>query len=329
MAFGFAGAGAGAANALEDILKEQMVRAQMLQRQREVAAQLALQTRQVEGVEADRATNRALQTRDRDLADQKYRDEQAQDATDRNIGLDASNVLAMPGMDNAAKAQELTSSVLRNPRASSAPGMLKTIEGLTRKPDRDPIADHRAIKQIDQEFEKPTAPAKPGVHVVGGNLVDDTGHVLFQAPEKPNPNGPDPAKAAETRAKILDAAKGLRDSAGRNAMTGMRGMSYGFGLSGADPVPGTDAASAKARYDTLKSLLTLENLGLLKGAMSDKDLLFLQSAGSSLNTSMKDDAFAAELDKIISKFENVPGAGGANPPADAPPKGKFTIIRKE
>jgi hypothetical protein len=63
----------------------------------------------------------------------------------------------------------------------------------------------------------------------------------------------------------------------------------------------------EAKVDTLKSNLTLENLKLLKGAMSDKDLLFLNSIGSSLNVNMTEDQFNKELDKVIGKLETATG----------------------
>lgn len=59
----------------------------------------------------------------------------------------------------------------------------------------------------------------------------------------------------------------------------------------------------ESKVATLKANLTLDNLKLLKGAMSDKDLMFLQSVGSSLNTSMSEENFNKELRKIIRKLD--------------------------
>jgi hypothetical protein len=64
------------------------------------------------------------------------------------------------------------------------------------------------------------------------------------------------------------------------------------------------------KINTLKSSLTLENLKLLKGSMSDKDLLFLNSIGSSLSTDMSEASFNAELDRIISKLKTATGVSG-------------------
>lgn len=60
----------------------------------------------------------------------------------------------------------------------------------------------------------------------------------------------------------------------------------------------------EAKVNTLKANLTLDNLKLLKGAMSDKDLLFLNSIGSSLDTNMTEQQFNTELDRIITKLES-------------------------
>jgi hypothetical protein len=74
----------------------------------------------------------------------------------------------------------------------------------------------------------------------------------------------------------------------------------------------------EAKVDSLKANLTLDNLKLLKGAMSDKDLLFLNSIGSSLNTGMSEAAFDTELDRVITKLES---AGATTAGTGAIPKG--------
>jgi len=61
------------------------------------------------------------------------------------------------------------------------------------------------------------------------------------------------------------------------------------------------------KVNTLKANLTLENLGLLKGPMSDKDLAFLQAVGSSLTTNMSEAEFDKELDKVISRLSTAAG----------------------
>ena len=48
-------------------------------------------------------------------------------------------------------------------------------------------------------------------------------------------------------------------------------------------IPGTEAANAVARIDSLKSLLTLDNMKLMKGVLSDSDMKVISSASTALN----------------------------------------------
>ncbi len=74
MGFGFAGAGAGAVKGLEDILAEQMVRAQLAQRQKEAAAQQAMQQQQLASIDADRVEGRKIQAQNVELGERNRRD---------------------------------------------------------------------------------------------------------------------------------------------------------------------------------------------------------------------------------------------------------------
>lgn len=118
------------------------------------------------------------------------------------------------------------------------------------------------------------------------------------------------AKATEQKLEALTLAKELRgDIAGKGSAVGAslaKFVPFGqsLGLQG-------NRSAFEAKVETLKSNLTLENLKLLKGAMSDKDLAFLQAIGSSLNTNMTESQFNAELDKIIGKLESATGTGEA------------------
>jgi hypothetical protein len=59
----------------------------------------------------------------------------------------------------------------------------------------------------------------------------------------------------------------------------------------------------ETQLSQLRASLTLDNLKLLKGAMSDKDLKFLQDIGSALDVNMTEAAFNAELDKVIERLK--------------------------
>lgn len=77
-------------------------------------------------------------------------------------------------------------------------------------------------------------------------------------------------------------------------------------------LPGSSGTDFKNNVNRLKALLTLDNLKLLKGAMSDKDLAFLLSVGTSLNTNMSKEAFANELTNIKTKLQGASLGGSTS-----------------
>ena len=184
----------GMQSALNDVLDRRL--REEIRRFQETQAKeaLALQERQIAGVEADRAANRENQRRLVDLAELKRTDDLASDATDRNVGMDAANVMGMPGMTPEARASELQQSVLRNPTAKSGPAMLKMIEGLTKvTPKRFTPPQKLADGSIGQ-FEEGQIP---------------TGTKFYQEPKTPaGPKTPPaPAKLPVGMATAIAAAK--------------------------------------------------------------------------------------------------------------------------
>lgn len=69
------------------------------------------------------------------------------------------------------------------------------------------------------------------------------------------------------------------------------------------------SADFEAKTNRLKSLLTLENLGVLKGAISDRDMEVLSSAASALSLGMSEQGFKNELQNIINKMSGVISGG--------------------
>lgn len=114
------------------------------------------------------------------------------------------------------------------------------------------------------------------------------------------------SKAADQKAQALQLAQELykSDTAGKASAVGaslakLVPFGQSLGLQG-------DRTAFEAKVNTLKSNLTLDNLKLLKGAMSDKDLLFLNSIGSSLDTNMTETQFNSELERVIGKLGGLP-----------------------
>lgn len=104
-----------------------------------------------------------------------------------------------------------------------------------------------------------------------------------------------PEDAANSPQNILSALTELKGHPGKSFAVGKTSL-FNF-------IPGTSGASFVDKLNSVKSLLTLPNLGLLKGAMSDNDLKFINSAGTSLATSNTQEDFNRELDKIITKIQ--------------------------
>lgn len=103
-------------------------------------------------------------------------------------------------------------------------------------------------------------------------------------------NAPTQATQEKT-AEIKNIAQELLDSPSLNAAVGPVGSRF--------PTLTGGTADVEAKINRLKSLLTIDNLKLLKGAMSDKDLLLLQSASTALTPMMSDQGFRQELQKIV------------------------------
>ena len=60
-------------------------------------------------------------------------------------------------------------------------------------------------------------------------------------------------------------------------------------------MPGGDAATAEKAIDNLIAKLTIDNLPLLKGPMSDKDIEFVKAVSSKFNKEISDDQFENNL----------------------------------
>lgn len=98
-----------------------------------------------------------------------------------------------------------------------------------------------------------------------------------------------------------------------NIMGNTTGFNTAVGIADILPnIPGTAASDFRNDVSRLKALLTLDNLKLLKGAMSDKDLAFLLSVGTSLNTNMSKEAFNKELANIQQKLQTANFGGGSS-----------------
>ena len=296
MGFGWAGAGAGAGKALEQILAEQMIRAQLAQRQKEAAEQMALQTRRVaqDEIEGNARISQGQQQIDMAAGDRRERGNIT--GIRRMIG----DSLMQGGTPDrrALAAMQI--------EAGDAPTMLNEP-----KPERDPIADHEAKAKIDARYrQKPTGPASPRtplwVRQPDGSVVDANG----VAPPGSVPYDPVAARSSKpvNDSEAMDTAREAKRIA--SALVGHKGLGGAFGVfDSMMPTVKQDTADAESLRDALTSLLTLENMGKMKGVLSDSDMKVLRQASSTLNPRMGDKAARSELNRIIEVMGRVAGDG--------------------
>lgn len=90
--------------------------------------------------------------------------------------------------------------------------------------------------------------------------------------------------------KTLKAVQDLLDFENRKRFTGFSSL--------APALPGTKRFLFEKKFDNLKGLLTLENLGLMTGVLSDTDIKIIQDASTALDIGLGDEAFEAELQSI-------------------------------
>ena len=63
-------------------------------------------------------------------------------------------------------------------------------------------------------------------------------------------------------------------------------------------IPGTKTRSMAGKIEQLQNMMTAENLGLLKGAMSDNDIKFLRNISTNLDRYQDEDSFLSEMKRV-------------------------------
>lgn len=72
-------------------------------------------------------------------------------------------------------------------------------------------------------------------------------------------------------------------------------------------IPGTKTRSMAGKIEQLQNMMTAENLGLLKGAMSDKDVAFLRNISTNMDRYQDEDSFLSEMKRVgknLAKAQN-------------------------
>jgi hypothetical protein len=122
---------------------------------------------------------------------------------------------------------------------------------------------------------------------------------------------------SEKALEIKKLASDLKETAGLSSAVG-----FGFKKSiigsipfvSGDAVAGTNRADFEASAERLSNLLTLDNLKLMTGVLTDRDIQLLATAGSNLsNLNMSEQAYKAEIDRIIGTMDRTINNNGITP----------------
>jgi LAS superfamily LD-carboxypeptidase LdcB len=193
------------------------------------------------------------------------------------------------------------------------------------------IGGNLVRKKADGSYESVySAPAKPSEGFTlgeGQKRYDATGNLIASGPDKTvanegikivkidgtdyqmnadgsltKPSVPDSAPTTEKVAKADDVIfkiDGLLNNANLSKAIGPVSSN----------VPNILRSGARNDVDAaIKQLIAgvaIENLALLKGPMSDKDVAFIKEASSGLNTNMSEEGFKAQLTALKNKFQEI------------------------
>lgn len=331
--FGWSGAAQGAGNALQEMLatrRAAFLQQQALARQQQLDEAAAAERRNDEEYRrrqetrqttldaetaAERARQAARQTQQDEIAATGRRQQANQAGVRRMIGdaivqrggkpLDAQARQTLQGMA-VQEDVDLPASVTTDPNAE--------------------LADYEKKLQIAQRYQRPTAGPAPNYQtlvdaqgnqrrVPDGQQVNDLlgqGWKLFDAVAARS-------SKPENSAEAIDTAREVQRLAG--ALGAHKGFGGVFGkYSSMTPqlLASQDTLTARTVLNSLKGLLTMENMGKMKGVLSDSDMRILQQASTTLAPEMDEASAAAELNRlgaVMSKLTGEPwaGFGGATP----------------
>lgn len=143
--------------------------------------------------------------------------------------------------------------------------------------------------------------------IVGGNIRSTNAAAANRAPAGPDP---DAADAEMKAAEVKRIATALLNHAGLDSAFGVGNSRF--------PTVRQDTADAETLLASLRGLLTVENMKLMKGVLSDKDMEIVLAASTTLNQKMSAKAAREELQRlggILQKYDmaGVPGGVDVGP----------------
>ena len=321
MAFQWAGAAAGANDKLQEMLAQRMLeqyrQATMQQQQQQIdqrsqeeanqnaraAEQMALQRRGFEADEAHRTSQTARQGRMDDV-----------EAADRRQTQNKAGVRSMVLEGLRAKTTD--------PRTAQ---LMAAGEGVDIDPDvLDPEKAQRdRLAQIQEQGKQSrmTAGARDSAAsdqqwvMRGGQVVP-----IQKGTAQPGDTPYDPVAARSSQPvnkdEAVDTAREVKRIAG--ALRAHPGLNGAFGVvSSRMPTVMQSTADAETLLSSLQGLLTIENMGKMKGVLSDADMRILRQASTTLDAKMSEPAARAELTRLEQVMSKLVGDGPTDNTDDA------------
>ena len=329
------GAGAGAADGLMQLitqqLREQIAQQEMSQRQQGLdleSQRLNEQIRANAADEADRTRQREVEaTARRDATNQKGVRRMAADfILQRNGNLTPEDRRGVAALQIEADGS-FDPRLLQEPEVKRHP---MTVRGPNGQPMRRLVTEDELMGGVE-EYREPraaTGQAPEAYKLMGpngeqrivrgddaANQLMSQGWKMYDATAVRQSNTPaTQGQAQETAAEVARVARQL---------LGHGGFQSAFGvLDSRFPTIRQSTADAEGLRNTLTSLLTLENMGVMKGVLSDNDMKIIRQASSLLgNERLGDAAARQELERLIPIMEKVAGVQLTQPGAQ-----RFQIV---
>jgi len=156
--------------------------------------------------------------------------------------------------------------------------------------------------------EKPSAATKDEGFTLGEGQTryDSFGNPIAIAPQKSSVDeSKEEVKRVETATDAVSVIQRMfANSKGLNEAIGnIQGRIPGVFKS-------NEARAFDQDFQTLTGLLTLENMGIMKGVLSDSDIKILKDASRSLNTTLEEGEFKKRLQEIMDKLGKVVSSEG-------------------
>jgi hypothetical protein len=288
MAFNWAGAGAGAQDALMEAVRQSLLQREMATREQQAQQQAVYQQGQL----AAQARGDELQRAGLDQRDRHFRENMQFDREGRAIPKPDPHLKSPEAIQQEIDAFEKKERIKANLKP------VKVAGSGAAKPSAETPDGMKALADMvrgNPDLLKDMSPAQRGkvmeaIAATGGGLPNRDAEQSFSIAQQG-----------------LDTIRTLKNTPWQSA------VGAGWGTIGMDPPAGTMAAGALPLIDQLVALMALPEVKVLKGMghMSDMEFGVIKQAATRLNRKIPDADFARELDNLESVLTQVLERRGA------------------